>query len=175
MLQFLRDAERFVLNFWLNSCSLSKRTLLPGVLTAPIRGRGCWAARAVALALYMSGAMTVTASLALAAPVLPDQRTFVPIEPAALVPTPSLITWRVFPTLVQRGSGVTVSWEATNAASCSVTGTNGDAWTGLSGVHISGPIPAQTIYALHCPPLSGSPAPAIDKSVTVNTVPIFHE
>lgn len=122
-------------------------------------GRGCWAVRAAFLAFCMTGAMTLTASLALAAP----------------APTPNLIRWKVFPVLVRGGGNVTVSWEATNVASCTVTGSNGDAWTSLSGVQISSPIPAQTIYALHCPPLFGSPDPAIDKSRTVNIVPVFGE
>lgn len=153
MLQFLRGL-----------CDLSQ-----------IRCRSCWSARAVFLALCVGAAKTVAASLALAAPVLSDERAFVPIDAAAVIPAPGLIKWKVFPFLVRRGGIVTVSWEAINVASCTVTGSNGDMLTGLSGVQESGPIPAQTIFALHCPPLSGSPALAIEKSRTVIVVPDFRE
>lgn len=152
-----------------------------GVMTTPIRGRARWGARAAFLALCMSGAMTVAASLALAAPVLIGQTTIVPVVPvvpidlADLIPIPKLIKWKVFPVLVRRDNTVTVSWEVANVASCTVTGSNGDGWTGLSGVQISSPIRGQTIYALHCPPLNGSPAPAIDRSMRVNIVPVFEE
>lgn len=96
----------------------------------------------------------------------------------------------VSPSLVAPGSLTHVYWGVQNAASCSVTGTNGDGtatitttiptgiWNTLSSLssgNISSPIVGQTIYTLFCYALSGGIPPSIQQSATVNIVPTFIE
>ncbi|MBI2030189.1 hypothetical protein HYT05_01060, partial [Candidatus Kaiserbacteria bacterium] len=81
------------------------------------------------------------------------------------------------PRLVRPGGTVQVSWDVTNAdpTSCSVTGSNGDLWTGLaSGTRTSGPINEQTTFLLHC---NGSAVDILtyDAQVVVNIVPTYKE
>jgi hypothetical protein len=55
--------------------------------------------------------------------------------------------------------------------SCTVSGQNGDAWTGLLsslGGNISKPITAETTYTLCCIALDGTP---LTKSATVRILP----
>ncbi len=85
---------------------------------------------------------------------------------------------QVFPPLVRSGNTVQVYWDVANAQSCSVTGTNGDSWTGLfSGTsgQTSSPIIEQTIYTLSCESLSGASPASVTESKTVNVVPVFQE
>lgn len=96
-------------------------------------------------------------------------------------PAATVQNFSVSPTLLQSGNRTTVAWGVQYAASCSVTGTNGDSWTGLTGTHSSSPIKGQTIYTLHCQELSGaeksdgSPAVWTDQTATVNIVPAYQE
>ncbi|MBI2030307.1 hypothetical protein HYT05_01650 [Candidatus Kaiserbacteria bacterium] len=94
---------------------------------------------------------------------------------ACIVPPPSVVTWRVAPRIVNQGSTTNVSWEVRNVSSCTVSGTNGDSWTGLTGTKVSGPINAQTIFTLHCTALPGSGAFDVTRTATVNIVPVFQE
>ena len=80
---------------------------------------------------------------------------------------------KVSPRLVRKGNTTTVSWDIEDAASCTVTGTNGDSWTGVSGSHVSSPITTTTVYTLNCS--STVPGFTYTASATVNIVPIFQE
>lgn len=91
------------------------------------------------------------------------------------IPAPSVTQWQVRPLLVRSGSTTNVSWNVANVQSCTVTGSNGDYWTGSSGAKVSSPITQQTIYRLSCTPLTGSSAAAVNQSAVVNIVPIFNE
>lgn len=82
------------------------------------------------------------------------------------------------PSLVRSGETTRIYWNAVNAASCSVTGANGDAWDGLfSGV--SGkttlPILSATTYTLLCAALQGAIPSSVVESVVVNVLPVFEE
>ena len=92
-----------------------------------------------------------------------------------VIPAPTA-TLSASSSLVHSGDIATVSWTSQNVTSCTVSGTNGDSWTGLSSSgKTSLPILAQTIYNLHCIGYVGANPSAIDKSVTVNIIPGFEE
>jgi hypothetical protein len=86
----------------------------------------------------------------------------------------SFATISASPALLQEGEATQVSWSAQNVVvgSCSVSGSNGDVWSGADGVKTSSPIEAQTTYTLSCTGLDSS---AITKQVTVGVVPVFNE
>lgn len=88
---------------------------------------------------------------------------------------PTVALWSVLPVLVRSSERTTITWQAQNVASCTVTGSNGDSWSGLSGHQISRPIIAQTTYTILCQGLSGAIPPSITRSAIVNIVPIFRE
>ena len=91
------------------------------------------------------------------------------------VPAPSA-NLRAAPPLVHSGVSTTVSWTSFNVTSCTVKGTNGDLWAGISSSgKTSSPIIGQTIYTLHCIGNPGAQPPSVDKSVTVNLIPSFNE
>ena len=83
------------------------------------------------------------------------------------------------PRLVRAGNSTKVIWDVTNAnaSTCTVTGSNGDMWTGLasSGASgkTSGPINAQTTYLLHCD--GAIPGYSYDAQTTVNITPTYRE
>lgn len=84
----------------------------------------------------------------------------------------------VRPSLVRAGDTVLVHWSVENAASCAVTGTNGDAWSGASaGItgKTSSPIFAQTVFVLQCEGHPDSSPSSVSESRTVNIIPIFQE
>ncbi len=95
--------------------------------------------------------------------------------------TPVLPTVKlsVAPQLVRSGTRVTVSWTSTGGTedvACTVTGTNGDQWSGggSDSGEQSAPITAQTTYSLHCTgSIDGLSTPI--QTATVNLVPIFQE
>ena len=92
-----------------------------------------------------------------------------------VIPAPTA-TLSASPSLVHSGDTTVVSWTSQNTSSCNVIGSNGDSWTGLtSSGKTSQPILAQTIYNLHCVGLAGATPSAVDRSVTVNLIPIFNE
>lgn len=82
------------------------------------------------------------------------------------------------PALVRLGLTTKVYWNISNVvdSSCSVTGTNGDSWTGLafSGTSgkTTGAITSQTIYTLTCTGLDDS---TFTETATVNIIPVFQE
>jgi hypothetical protein len=80
------------------------------------------------------------------------------------------------PSIVNQGGTVQVHWSVSNAQSCTVTGSNGDSWAGLSspsGGETSKPITAQVIYTLSCPAYGSNPN--LTQSVTVNITPTYQE
>ncbi len=91
------------------------------------------------------------------------------------MPAPSVVSWTVAPLIVNQGHSTNVSWEVRNVSSCTVSGTNGDSWTGRTGTKVSGAINAQTIFTLHCTALAGSGAANVTRTATVNIVPVFQE
>ena len=76
------------------------------------------------------------------------------------------------PLLVRAGSTSNITWSANFVNSCTVTGTNGDRWTTMTGNETSGPITQQTIYTLSCEGVDGS---TLTQRVIVNIIPIFQE
>jgi hypothetical protein len=81
------------------------------------------------------------------------------------------------PRLVRPGGTVQLAWDVVNAdpASCTVTGSNGDSWSGLASATVtSGPINANTTYVLHC---NGADVSILtyDAQTTVSIVPTFKE
>lgn len=80
------------------------------------------------------------------------------------------------PLLVPRGLTARLYWNVSNVDSCTVTGDNGDSWTGLtsgSSGKLTLPLTARTVFTLSCEAYEG--ATFDDESVTVNLVPIFNE
>ncbi|MCR4326004.1 MAG: hypothetical protein NUV59_04390 [Patescibacteria group bacterium] len=76
------------------------------------------------------------------------------------------------PQIVPTGLPATLTWNVDNVSDCTVSGDNGDGWSGTSGSHSSSPILQQTIYTLSCDALDGS---SVDEGVVVNVLPIFQE
>ena len=81
-------------------------------------------------------------------------------------------TLKATPGLVQKGSGTTVVWTSTDSASCTVTGTNGDSWSGTSGSRTSSAIDNRVTYSISC---TGLNTHTTGKSIIVDLVPIFQE
>ena len=90
------------------------------------------------------------------------------------VPAPNA-TLRAIPSLVMRDNTTVVSWSSQYATACTVSGTNGDSWTGLNGSQTSSAIHSQATYTLSCNGHAGANPPSITKSVTVNIAPTFQE
>ena len=79
------------------------------------------------------------------------------------------------PLLVPQNTPTKLYWNVSNVSSCSVTGSNGDHWSGTSsgsGGVTSSPIIQQTSFTLSCPALDGT---ALTESQTVGVVPVFQE
>jgi hypothetical protein len=100
--------------------------------------------------------------------------------------------------LVQKGGTVKVVWNTATMQSCTITGSNGDSWTGLTSGTVSGSctsssqcstgytclnstcvqgktsatIQGQTIYTARCIAEDDS---ILTKSTTVNIIPVFCE
>lgn len=62
----------------------------------------------------------------------------------------------VYPNLVMANDVTKVTWTSIETTSCTVTGSNGDSWTGLSGEKVSSPITGETTYTLNCVAFDGS-------------------
>lgn len=61
----------------------------------------------------------------------------------------------VSPNLVRSGQRTVVRWNSAEMSSCTVTGTNGDSWTGLAGEEITRPITLRVTYTLSCTAFDG--------------------
>lgn len=75
-------------------------------------------------------------------------------------------------TIVAPGQTTTISWSVDNVKSCTVTGTNGDSWSGSSGSKTTSPINEETVYTLSCATLDDK---TYVRSHTVKTAPVFKE
>ncbi|MBI5645080.1 hypothetical protein HY970_03195 [Candidatus Kaiserbacteria bacterium] len=65
-----------------------------------------------------------------------------------------------------------MEWSTQQTQSCTVTGTNGDSWSGTAGTQTSNPITARTVYTLACTGLDGGHP---SRSATVNIIFTFDE
>ena len=75
---------------------------------------------------------------------------------------------QLVPNILQSGEVTQVHWSVSDAQSCTVTGTNGDSWTGLSSPtngETSKPITAQTTYTLSCTAYGSNPNVAVKPSL----------
>jgi hypothetical protein len=90
------------------------------------------------------------------------------------VPSPNA-TLKAVPSLVKQDKTTVVSWSAQYATACTVSGTNGDSWTGLSGSKTSSPIRSQTTYTLNCTGHEGADPETVQKQAIVNIAPTFEE
>lgn len=84
------------------------------------------------------------------------------------------LTLRAVPSLVRSGDTTIVNWSATNVSSCTVQGTNGDSWDGVTspvGGEASRPIIGQVKYTLTCLTDSG----VHKKDAIVNILPTWKE
>jgi hypothetical protein len=75
---------------------------------------------------------------------------------------------------VTPGSTATIAWVTSDitAGSCTVTGTNGNSWTGDSGSQSSNPITGPTVFTLQCLDAEGV---SVSTSVLVTLLPVFEE
>lgn len=82
---------------------------------------------------------------------------------------------RAIPSLVSPGKTSNINWSATNVATCTVQGDNGDSWVGtvspISG-ETSSPITKKTVYTLTCKTRSNS---ILTAKATVNILPTWVE
>ncbi|MEX0917328.1 MAG: hypothetical protein WDZ90_02300 [Candidatus Paceibacterota bacterium] len=89
----------------------------------------------------------------------------------SLLPGDPSLSLNATPTLLKRGDSTILKWNSENATSCTLSGTNGDSWSGTSGSETSSPIEARTTFTLRCEGDSGP----VSTSVIVNVVPRFEE
>jgi hypothetical protein len=80
---------------------------------------------------------------------------------------------QVIPNILSSGETTKVYWNVANAQSCTVTGTNGDSWTGASGAQTTKAITGPTIYTLQC--TAYSPNPNLSETQSVSVTPKFLE
>jgi hypothetical protein len=74
----------------------------------------------------------------------------------------------VHPNLVRTNDTTKITWTSIETTSCTVTGSNGDSWTGLSGEKTSSPITGETTYTLDCTAFDGS---KVTETKKVNVAP----
>jgi hypothetical protein len=108
-----------------------------------------------------------------------------PNSSSCLVPSITLVptgnytgALQISPNIVHPGNSVQVHWNVTDAQSCTVTGSNGDSWSGLSSPNngeTSAPIVSQITYTLSCQGYSGAAPPSIVDQEDVTITPTFKE
>ena len=77
------------------------------------------------------------------------------------------------PSIVAKGKTTKMYWNFSNVSSCSVTGTNGDSWSGTSGGGIvTGAVNAKTTYTMDCTALNST---HVIETTSVNILPTFQE
>lgn len=77
------------------------------------------------------------------------------------------------PSLIPKSATTKVYWNIINVQSCSVSGSNGDHWSGLSSAGMqSTAITSNTIYTLSCVEYDNT---NYTESVTVNLLPVYQE
>lgn len=82
---------------------------------------------------------------------------------------------RVTPSLVRKGVTTKVHWSSQNMNSCSMRGSNGDAWSGLASPvngEVTSAILGQVTYTLTCRTVGGE---TYSKQATVNVLPSWRE
>lgn len=82
------------------------------------------------------------------------------------------------PTLVRAGENTQLYWNVGNVSRCTVTGTNGDSFSGsFSGAsgRTTGAINTRTTFTLNCTALPTATPSTITESVIVNVAPKFQE
>lgn len=77
------------------------------------------------------------------------------------------------PGLIARGNVAQIVWSSVGTTACTVTSSNGNSWTGVTGTQNSNPINAQTTFTLTC--TARGTGASIVKTATVNVLPIFDE
>ena len=79
------------------------------------------------------------------------------------------------PLIVPQGTPTTLYWNVDNVESCTVTGNNGDSFSGASsgaGGQETAEIEQQTVFTLSCDGLDGT---TVTETQTVNILPVFNE
>ena len=99
-----------------------------------------------------------------------------------LYPSPSFIQsgsqsghLTAIPQILPSGLTTMLFWDVANVSSCTVTGTDGEHWSGASSPtngQATSPILQQTTFTLACSGLDGS---SINESIVVNVLPVFQE
>jgi hypothetical protein len=82
------------------------------------------------------------------------------------------------PLLTRLGTTAQLYWSVSNAASCTISGNNGDSFSGTSSGsagQTTGALTSQTTYILLCQSLPKVTPASISESVTVNVAPVFQE
>ena len=77
--------------------------------------------------------------------------------------------------IVQTNATTQVRWTTTDAVSCTVTGTNGDSWSGTSGTQTSSPIADKVTYTLSCDGLDAGTDPDFTDTEEMVTLPFWRE
>ncbi len=76
------------------------------------------------------------------------------------------------PERLRSGTPTTVQWQGVEVTSCTVTGSNGDSWTGTAGQQLSSPLDTSTTFTLNCTAFNNT---NVQDSVEVTVVPSFQE
>jgi hypothetical protein len=95
-------------------------------------------------------------------------------EDPGVFPSINDLSLRALPSLVRLGATTKVHWSSQNMTSCTVTGSNGDSWTGLTSPvsgEVSGAINSLVTYTLTC----RAGASTFTKTATVNVLPSWVE
>ena len=82
------------------------------------------------------------------------------------------------PNILRPGETTQLYWNVSGAQSCSVTGSNGNSWSGLASPQngeSSKPLRAQTTYTLACQGYSDATPPSVTETVQVDMTPTFKE
>jgi hypothetical protein len=90
------------------------------------------------------------------------------------VPTLNDLSLRALPSLVRSGDTTKVHWSSQNMSTCSVSGSNGDSWSGLNSPvngETSGTISSLTTYTLTC----RAGGNTFTKTANVNVLPSWVE
>jgi hypothetical protein len=88
-------------------------------------------------------------------------------------PPPPIANISAVPRLVSPLGTANIGWTSTNAASCTVTGNNGDGpWSATAGSHVTSPIASQTTFTLACLGLDGS---TIARTAMIDVIPNWKE
>ncbi|MDB5238649.1 MAG: hypothetical protein JWM46_919 [Candidatus Kaiserbacteria bacterium] len=85
---------------------------------------------------------------------------------------------QVKPTLLRNGDTTQVYWNVINATGCTVTGDNGDSWSGASSGaagQTSAAITGLTRFTLTCASIPGATPPSVTESTSVKVIPSFQE